>query len=207
MTSHQLHPKEQTDFNENIIKTEQLSFTKFHWRLSSVTLTSCRSMEFTREKHYSDAITSVIASQITGVSNVYSALCSVADLRKFQSFESLTFVRGIHRWPMNSPHKGPVTPKMFAFDDVIMLNLVITHILQHHTWGREWGMFYETVFWFTCNLYFVPCCSWGYRAILDCIITRLDRYDTIHASMQQFALISTLCVRWGDPCGIAKAII
>ena len=24
------------------------------------------------------------------------------------------------RWPMNSPHKGPVTRKIFSFDDVIM---------------------------------------------------------------------------------------
>ena len=29
-------------------------------------------------------------------------------------------VRGIHRWPVNSPHKEPVTRKMFQFDDVIM---------------------------------------------------------------------------------------
>ena len=29
-------------------------------------------------------------------------------------------MRGIHRWPVNSPHKGPVTRKMFPFDDVIM---------------------------------------------------------------------------------------
>ena len=27
---------------------------------------------------------------------------------------------GIHRWPVNSPHKGPVTRQMFPFDDVIM---------------------------------------------------------------------------------------
>ena len=32
----------------------------------------------------------------------------------------LAFVRGIHRSPVNSPHKGPVTRKMFPFDDVIM---------------------------------------------------------------------------------------
>ena len=25
---------------------------------------------------------------------------------------------GIHRWPVNSPHKGPVTRKMFSIDDV-----------------------------------------------------------------------------------------
>ena len=30
------------------------------------------------------------------------------------------FVRGIHRSPVNSPHKWPVTRKMFPFDDVIM---------------------------------------------------------------------------------------
>ena len=30
-------------------------------------------------------------------------------------------MRGIHQWPVNSPHKGPVTRKMFLFDDVIML--------------------------------------------------------------------------------------
>ena len=30
------------------------------------------------------------------------------------------FVRGIHRWPVNSPHKWPVSRKMFPFDDVIM---------------------------------------------------------------------------------------
>ena len=27
---------------------------------------------------------------------------------------------GIHRWPLNSPHKGPVTRKTFPFHDVIM---------------------------------------------------------------------------------------
>ena len=30
------------------------------------------------------------------------------------------FVRGIHWWPVESPIKGPVTWKMFPFDDVIM---------------------------------------------------------------------------------------
>ena len=32
----------------------------------------------------------------------------------------LPFVRGIQRSPVNSPHKWPVTRKMFPFDDVIM---------------------------------------------------------------------------------------
>ena len=40
--------------------------------------------------------------------------------RETPSSASLAFVRGIHRWPVNSPHKGPVTRKMFPLDDVIM---------------------------------------------------------------------------------------
>ena len=61
-----------------------------------------------------------MASQITSFSVVYSILCSDADQRKHQSSAPLAFVRGIHRWPVNSPHRGPVTRKMFPFDDVIM---------------------------------------------------------------------------------------
>ena len=33
------------------------------------------------------------------------------------------FVRGIHRLPVNSPHKWPVTRKIFPFDDVIVNNM------------------------------------------------------------------------------------
>ena len=61
-----------------------------------------------------------MASQITSLTIVYSAVYSGAGQRKHQSSASLAFVRGIHRWPVNSPHKGPVTRKMFPFDDVIM---------------------------------------------------------------------------------------
>ena len=40
--------------------------------------------------------------------------------KKHQSSASLVFVRGIHCWPVNSPHKGPLTRKMFLFDVVVM---------------------------------------------------------------------------------------
>ena len=61
-----------------------------------------------------------IASQITSLTIVYSTVYSDADQRKYQSSASLAFVRGIHRRPVNSPHKWPVTRIMFPFDDVIM---------------------------------------------------------------------------------------
>ena len=70
--------------------------------------------------HYSDVIMGSIASQIISLTIVYSTVYSGADQRKHQSSASLAFVRGIHRRPVNSPHKGPVTRKMFPFDDVIM---------------------------------------------------------------------------------------
>ena len=72
--------------------------------------------------HYIDVIMSAMASQITGVSTACTTVYSGADQRKHQSSATLAFVRGIHRWPVNSPHKGPVTRKMFPFDDVIMSN-------------------------------------------------------------------------------------
>ena len=65
----------------------------------------------------SDAIMSAMASQITNLTIVYWTVYSGADQRKHQRFASLTFLLEIHRWPVNSPHKGQ---KMFPFDDVIM---------------------------------------------------------------------------------------
>ena len=73
--------------------------------------------------HYNDVIMGTIASQITSLTIVYSIIYSDADQRKHQSSASLAFVRGIHRGPVNSPHKGPVTRTMFPFDDVIMYKL------------------------------------------------------------------------------------
>ena len=72
-----------------------------------------------------------MASQITSVSIVYSTVCSGADQRKHQSFASLPFVREIHRWPVNSPHKGPATRKMFPFDDVIISYLYCMILLYN----------------------------------------------------------------------------
>ena len=55
--------------------------------------------------HYNDVIVNTMVSQITSLTIVYSAIYSGTDQRKHQSSASLVFVRGIHRWPVNSPHK------------------------------------------------------------------------------------------------------
>ena len=73
-------------------------------------------------QHYNDVIMSAMASQITSLKIVYSTVCSGTDQRKHQSSASLAFVRGIHRSPVKSQHKRPVTQKKFPFDYVIIVS-------------------------------------------------------------------------------------
>ena len=82
-----------------------------------------------------------MASQITSLTLFYSTVYSGADQRKHQSSASLAFVWVIHRWPVNSSHKGPVTRKTFPFDDVIM-NLWnpffrMWHIKHPRQWSQQ----------------------------------------------------------------------
>ena len=67
-----------------------------------------------------DVIMSIMASQLTSLTIVYSTVYSGVDQRKHQSSAILAFVRGIHQWPVNSQHKGRVTQIMFPFDDIII---------------------------------------------------------------------------------------
>ena len=83
-----------------------------------------------------------IASQITSLTIVYSALYLGADQSKHQSSASLAFVWIIHRGPVNSPHKWPVTRKMSSFDDVIMTAGVRTHA-SSVIWGLSEGKSYD----------------------------------------------------------------
>ena len=66
--------------------------------------------------HYDDVMMGSMASQITSPTIGYLSVYSGADQRKHKRSASLAFVRGIHRWPVSSPHKGPVTWKMFPFN-------------------------------------------------------------------------------------------
>ena len=64
-------------------------------------------------QHYCDVIMGAMAFQITSLTTVYSPVYSGADQIRYQSSASLAFVRGIHRWPVNSSHKWPVTRNFF----------------------------------------------------------------------------------------------
>ena len=98
----------------------------FHFRtfISPTNWSDPAGLKLVRPKnHYSDIIMGTIASKITRLTIVYSTVYSDADQRKHKSSASLAFVSGIHRGPVNSPHKWPVTRKMFPLDDVIMISL------------------------------------------------------------------------------------
>ena len=128
------------------------------WRLR-LQLTRClfaqRSYCTFDTEHYNDVIMTTIASQITSLTIVYSTVYSDADQSKHQSSASLAFVWGIHRGPVNSPHKWPVTRKMFPFDDVIMRCNILMTTHTHYFISNVTKMtstHYSFVTWGLCRL-------------------------------------------------------
>ena len=123
------------------------------------------------------------AFQITIVSIVYSTVCSGADQRKHQSSASLAFVRGIHRWPVNSPHKGPVTQKCFhlmtsslsGVPDYFDRNKILSgYDLSHYQVPHCIRVFFYFV-WFVFihhnfQFYFKLCTYWNILLIIFCFI-------------------------------------
>ena len=94
-------------------------------------------------QHYSDVIMRVMASQITGV----RIICS--------SSASLAFMMGIHRWPVDSPHKGTVTRTWVI-------------LRQHHSWIDS-GQNVTIVYHFQTTPY---ACKGGSRIWSVCVCAR-----------------------------------
>ena len=72
---------------------------------------------------------SAMAPQITSLTIVYSTVYSKHRSKKTSKPPVTGLWEGIQWSPVNSSHKGPVTRKMFLFDDVIMCK------------GEIWGVF------------------------------------------------------------------
>ena len=64
------------------------------------------------------------------------------------------FVRGIHQWLVDSPHKGPVTSKPFPFDDVIMWTPYTLLVVILHPRIQLIGRHYHIVSWHILNKMF-----------------------------------------------------
>ena len=124
--------------------------------------------------HYNDVIMSAMASQITSLTIVYSTVYSGTDQRKHKSSASLAFVRRIHRWPVNSPHKGSVTRKCFhlmtswwlhsefmgilcLFNDSLLAPRKICHRSPDNNfstktnWQKVWLRVKYVVIWVSCR--------------------------------------------------------
>ena len=129
-------PSVQTGLHDCVCRGRQLTSHPTQWWLSLLTPQkteeTARHLRQYASMHYNDVRMDVIASQITSLTIVYSTVYSGADQRKHQRSASLAFVRGIHRRPVNFPHKWPVTRKMFPLDDVIM---IIGNVPQTDTLG------------------------------------------------------------------------
>ena len=131
-------------------------------------------------RHYGDVIMGGIASQIISLTIVYSTVYSGADQRKHQSSASLALVRGIHRGPVNSPHKRPVTRKMFPFDDV----------MDPKTFGSKRPSQYK----------YVISPVWGFTSLRSCdhhipimVIPLPERTDLIFKEARCYIWLSHLC--------------
>ena len=88
---------------------------------------------WTYQGHYNDVIMCAMTFQITAVSVVHLIVCSGADQRQHQSSVSLAFVRGIHQWSLDSPHK-----RASKTENVSIWWCHHVTILQHSFSGGGW---------------------------------------------------------------------
>ena len=139
----------------------------------------------TEEIHYSDVIIGAMASQIAGVSIVYSTVCSGTNQIKQQSSASLAFVRGIHRWSGNSPHKGSVTRKVFPFNAVIMSSISAFHLyILQGTWWVVFHQYYHNLSffiftWIIHDAIYANATMWNHERIISRI---LDTFRSVSIS-------------------------
>ena len=78
--------------------------------------------------HYNDVLMSTMASQITGISIVQPFV--QAQIKENIKPPRHWLFEWIHRWPVDSPHKGWVMVKIFTFDEVIMM---INYCMEHYS--------------------------------------------------------------------------
>ena len=102
------------------------------------------------ECHYGDVIMGSIASQITSLTIVYSIVYFIQTQIKEKSKLRVTgLCAGNSPGPVNCPHKGPVTRKMFPFDDVIMPldialgDVAVSHMMPYRKMSRSFEAGFE----------------------------------------------------------------
>ena len=146
---------------------------------------------------YNDVIMSTMASQITSLTIVYSTVYSGADQRKYQSSASLAFVRGIHRSPVNSPRKGPVTRKCFHLMTSTCYFIHSIPLLMM-TWRHKKPRHQKPWYWPSCPVIFLVqhqqswitphSTSEQFMNIMKCI-SQTDCWWMIHSWVTLFVIL------------------
>ena len=106
----------------------------------------------TASVHCNDVMLSAMASQITDAWRVYLIVPSGTDQRKHQSSVS----RGIHRWSVNSPHKGPITRKNVSIwwrHHAFGKNCIKDNEDYQHEWRSSWHSCINEIIRPVCDLY------------------------------------------------------
>ena len=112
------------------------------------------------------------------VTIVCSTVCSGADERKHKSSASLVFVRGIHRWPVVSPHKGLVTRKMFPFDDVIMINEAMVLCFGNYQFKQSNRVNWNPSHFVHSTVYTLYLLTWRIQSSAVLTRSNITRYNT-----------------------------
>ena len=138
-----------------------------------------------------------IASQITSITIFTQPFVQTQiRRRKHQSSTSLAFVRGIHRGPVNSPQKWPVTRKMFPFDDVIMVHVP----MKWATIGSGNGLsFYWTINYFNVNEQLRNKRQWHWNPNTTINICQAESVKMSFANLQPFTS-SGVCLKQREVC-------
>ena len=109
------------------------SWYQIWWHLQAEKISFHFTLMLAELNHYSDAIMSAIASQITSLTMVYSTVYSGAEENiKAPGYRPLW--RG---FTGEFPAQRPVTRKMFLFDDVIMCSDISGDRVGHLEWNQQ----------------------------------------------------------------------
>ena len=134
-------------------------------------------------------------NECDGVSNHQPHDCLLNRLFKAQIKEN---IKARRHWPVNSPHKGPVTRpvtrKMFPFDDAIMVDRVLLSILWRYAWVSLVLLWPACVPTFKIRLYLAPTKIHFVTMIEDNDITDHDKKNNIYIMV--WALLYHKCLKW-----------
>ena len=107
----------------------------YNWNRATVTVEFCKQCESLQWRH----------NERDGISNhqPHDYLLNRLFRSRWKKTSKLRVTGlcgGIHRGPVNSPHKGTVTRKMFLFDDVIMWNIMFHWCPQHYLGDSKYAV-------------------------------------------------------------------